>query len=99
MDLIREVVLQSAAVDLPLARAGSDADAGDGLLAAAGGSTGGDHGGALGITGSHGRVGVGAVGDLTVAFGERGDLGVLEVLGWGVSHCHNPSWAITGRSG
>ncbi len=34
--LVREVLLEGAAVDLPLARTGDDADAGDGLLAAAG---------------------------------------------------------------
>ena len=36
VDLVREVVLQGAAVDLPLAGAGDQADASDSLLAAAG---------------------------------------------------------------
>src|SRR4051794_7423151 len=42
VQLVREVVVQGPAVDRPLAGAGDDAHAGDGLLATAGGRRGGD---------------------------------------------------------
>src|SRR3712207_993418 len=61
VQLVREVALQRAAVDRPLAGAGDDAHAGDGLLATAGGA-GGRDGGRAGRRLERG-VALGGVGD------------------------------------
>src|SRR5699024_8224841 len=85
VDLVREELLERPAVDLPLAGARDDPDAGDGLLAAARAGAGSRGGGAL-----HGRVG----GDRALGLGRVGaQLGLiaLEHLGrhrvfGGISH-------------
>src|SRR5690606_30757791 len=63
VDLVREVLLERAAVDLPLAGARDDPDAGDGLLAAAGAGAGSGGGGAGdGLGGADRTLGLGGVG-------------------------------------
>src|SRR4051794_15744616 len=79
VQLVGEVVVQRAAVDRPLAGAGDDAHAGDGLLATAGGRRGGDGRRAGG--GVSGRSALGAVGDALLV----GLVGLFD-LGGGVSH-------------
>jgi hypothetical protein len=92
VQLVREVLLERAAVDLELAGAGDQADAGDGLLAAAGRGAGGDHGGTNAGRRGRGRA-LGAVGDLAVLLvGERACL-VEDFFGGVVGHvtslsCH-----------
>src|SRR6478735_9402114 len=78
--LVREVRVERAAVDLPLAGARDDAHAGDGLLASAGGGTGGrDLTGALRLA-DHGAVGLRGV------LGQLGLVGVEDFLVHDVSH-------------
>ena len=83
--LVREVVVQRAAVDGPLAGAGDDAHAGDGLLAAAGRRGGRDDGRAARRVLRTLRRRLGAVGDLAVVLGERGDLVVESSVSVAVS--------------
>ena len=93
--LVREVVVKRTTVDLPLAGAGDDADAGDGLLATAGAVAGGDDGRTnVGASGG-GRVRVGAVGDLAILLvNERGDLFGDGLFGDVLSHLVLTHWAI-----
>ena len=82
VQLVREVGVQRAAVDGPLAGAGDDADAGHGLLATAGGRSGGD--GRRARRGVGGRGALGAVGDALLV-GLEGLLDLGRCLG-GLSH-------------
>ena len=78
--LVGEVVLEGPAVDPPRAGARDDPDAGDGLLAAAGGGTGdGDLAGSLGLGGDGGVGLAGVLGQLRL-------VGVEDVLVHNVSH-------------
>src|SRR6478735_11724297 len=94
VQLVREVRVQVATVDGPLAGTRNDPDAGDGLLAAAGGGSRGD--GRRAGRGVSGRSALRAVGNALLV-----DLiGLLDLSG--VSHVHSNSLGarrITGRSG
>src|SRR5215218_1736560 len=87
VELVREVRLQRAAVDPPDAGARDDPDAGDGLLATAGGRAGGDRGRA-GVDGGGRRGGLAGVGDALVVgleglldLGAPGAVGAVGALG------------------
>src|SRR5690625_5005591 len=80
VQLVREVGLQIAAVDGPLAGAGEQTDAGDGTLAAAGAVAGSGHGLAGADRGLTGGLGGEAGGDVLVGRGVEG------VRGGGLGH-------------
>ena len=79
VDLVREVLLQRAPVDLPLAGAGDDAHAGDGLLATTRCGARSRRAGATDGLAGDGALGLGGV------LGELDLVGRVDVLG-GVSH-------------
>src|SRR5699024_3271623 len=90
VQLVREVVLERAAVDRPLAGSGDQADAGDGALAAAGAVARGGHGLPGADDGLAGRLGGVALGRGLVGHG-------LEGLGGGLSHGSPWFFRVAGR--
>src|SRR6266508_298804 len=96
--LVREVGVERLAVDRPVAGAGHQADAGDGLLAAAGGPRRVDHRDPGGFLLLRGRRALGAVGDRAVGLDRHlgvevvGGIGV--VLGHGVCSLRWLYWEI-----